>query len=228
MRLNVYIAQATGIGRRAADQLIMGGQVRVNNILPTAGYKVEASDVVTLRNKQIYIPSDTQTILMHKPTGYVVSRNGQGSKTIYELLPEELHHLKPIGRLDKDSSGLLLLTNDGQLAEQLTHPRYEKQKRYVITLKSPLQPLHHQMIHDHGIMLADGLSCLSLEPLKTSRKEWQVIMKEGRNRQIRRTFEALGYQVIHLHRTEFGSYRLGSLAPGKFRALTPTKNESSV
>lgn len=154
--------------------------------------------------------------MLNKPPGYVCSRAGQGSRTIYELLPSDYKILKPIGRLDKYSSGLLLLTNDGDLANELTHPRYAKTKVYDITLDKPLQPLHQQMINDRGLTLEDGLSKLSLLKLNNS-TEWQVTMREGRNRQIRRTFEALGYGITKLHRTSFGSYILKELAPGAHR-----------
>ncbi|MEK7152847.1 MAG: pseudouridine synthase, partial [Patescibacteria group bacterium] len=156
------------------------------------------------------------------PAGYVVSREGQSSKTIYDLLPAELKHLKPIGRLDKDSSGLLLLTNDGILAHQLTHPRFQKVKVYELALDQPLQPLHRQMIHDIGIQLEDGPSKLILERLQEgNEKRWRVTMREGRNRQIRRTFAALGYRVIRLRRTHFGSYTLpADTLPGHYTTLT--------
>jgi 23S rRNA pseudouridine2605 synthase len=158
--------------------------------------------------------------MLNKPTGYVVSRDGQGSLTIYDLLPPELHSLKPIGRLDKDSSGLLLLTNDGQLAQELTHPKYQKTKIYEVTLSTPLQPLHRQMISDRGLQLTDGPSKLELERITDGNdKDWRVHMHEGRNRQIRRTFAALGYSVQTLHRTHFGSYVLGSTKPAAYKTV---------
>jgi 23S rRNA pseudouridine2605 synthase len=152
--------------------------------------------------------------MLNKPVGYVVSRDGQGNPIIYELLPAEYQALKPVGRLDKDSSGLLLLTNDGQLANELTHPRYAKTKVYEIALDKGLEPLHQQMINDHGIELEDGNSRLQLEKLDEQGKAWRVTMSEGRNRQIRRTFAALGYEVINLRRVQFGAHALGALPPG--------------
>ncbi len=138
------------------------------------------------------------------------------------LLPTELHSLKPIGRLDKDSSGLLLLTNDGNLAHELTHPSFRKTKVYEVELDKPLTPLHHQMIHDIGITLEDGVSILQLEKLSNTGTSWRVTMHEGRNRQIRRTFDALGYDVSRLHRIRFGKYDLGKLELGTYeKVLTP-------
>jgi 23S rRNA pseudouridine2605 synthase len=158
--------------------------------------------------------------MLNKPVGYVCSRDGQGSQTVYDLLPSGLHSLKSVGRLDKDSSGLLLLTNDGNLAHQLTHPSFQKTKVYQVSLDKPLQPLHRQLISDHGIQLDDGVSQLELERLTDGDDtQWRVRMHEGRNRQIRRTFESLGYDVRRLHRTGFGEFALSGLAMGHFTEI---------
>lgn len=219
MRINKYVALATGMSRRTADTAITEGRVVVNGQTAQLSYQVADSDVITLDSKVITAQART-TIILNKPAGYVVSRDGQGSKTIYDLLPPELHHLKPIGRLDKDSSGLLLLTNDGTLAHGLTHPSFHKIKIYEVELDKPLDPLHQQMISDHGIVLEDGVSKLQLERLKeTDNTAWKVAMHEGRNRQIRRTFYALGYTVTKLHRTYFGSYTLEELKQGTFKTV---------
>ena len=222
MRINKYVALASGLSRRAADTAVLEGRIWVNGAPAHTGIEVTASDIVLLDGQPLHAPETTQTILLNKPVGYVVSRDGQGSKTIYDLLPPALHQLKPVGRLDKDSSGLLLLTNDGQLAQQLTHPRYRKIKTYEIALSKPLQPLHRQMISDHGVQLEDGPSKLELERLQDGDdRVWRVRMHEGRNRQIRRTFSALGYTVERLHRTQFGSYDLGTLHSGSYQMAAP-------
>jgi 23S rRNA pseudouridine2605 synthase len=213
MRINKFVAQATGLSRRAVDEAIRQGRVQINSQTASLGDEVIPSDNVTLDKRPI-TPAVKTTIMLNKPFGYVVSRDGQGSQTIYDLLPDEFHTLKPVGRLDKDSSGLLLLTNDGELANQLTHPRYSKTKVYEIQLDKPLEPLHQQMISDHGIKLEDGPSKLNLQKGESAR-HWQVTMSEGRNRQIRRTFEALGYHVTKLHRNKFGPYSLNNLELGK-------------
>lgn len=220
MRINKYIALCTGVSRRAADDIIVRGRVLVNGQAPQPGHDVSDTDVVTLSGRVI-TPAVKTTLMLNKPAGYVVSRDGQGSKTIYQLLPDEYHHLKPVGRLDKDSSGLLLLTNDGDLANDLTHPSKEKTKVYEVTLLKPLQPLHHQMITDHGVMLDDGPSKLQLQrKTEGDNRDWIVKMHEGRNRQIRRTFSALGYEVAKLHRTHFGSYSLDDISAGQIRDVT--------
>lgn len=215
MRINKYVAQATGLSRRTADSAVTAQRVEVNGVVATPGATVEATDTVTLDGRAITPAVKTRTIMLNKPRGYVCSRNGQGSATVYELLPAAYASLKPVGRLDKDSSGLLLLTNDGDLANQLTHPRYAKTKVYQIELSQPLQPLHQQMISDHGIQLDDGPSRLHLQRIGQNGTQWRVTMQEGRNRQIRRTFASLGYTVTALHRTQFGSYQLQQLAPGQ-------------
>ncbi len=217
MRLNKFIAAATGLSRRAADDAIAHNRVQVNGSLPTAGQQVTDADTVTLDGHELIAATGTVTIVLHKPKGYVTSREGQGSRTVYDLLPAELHALKPVGRLDKDSSGLLLMTTDGDLAYRLTHPRFHKNKVYEIQLDRPLQPLHRQMIGDYGVQLEDGPSRLQLERLREGDDtSWLITMHEGRNRQIRRTFDSLGYTVVKLHRSQFGDYVLGNLKPGSF------------
>jgi 23S rRNA pseudouridine2605 synthase len=220
LRLNKYIAAATGLSRRGADEAIGQNRVLVNGQLPTSGQQISDDDQVTLDGRAITPAVNTITIMLNKPIGYVCSRDGQGSRTVYELLPPELHTLKTVGRLDKDSSGLLLMTTDGQLHHQLTHPSFQKQKVYEVALDKPLQPLHHQLISDHGLQLEDGNSRLRLDRLHDGNDtKWLVTMHEGRNRQIRRTFEAVGYDVTRLHRTDFGDYHLGDLQAGTYTTL---------
>lgn len=221
-RLNKYLALQLGVSRREADNLIEKGKVKVNNTVATLGARFNNGDTITVNNKTITNNAERQYILFHKPVGYVCSRKAQGDNpTIYSILPKELHHLKPVGRLDKDSSGLLLLSNDGDFAFEMTHPKFSKTKVYEVTLDQDLQPLHQQMISDYGIALDDGVSKLALQRQNdTHRRHWQVTMAEGRNRQIRRTFAALGYIVNQLHRTQFGTYKLGDIAAGDYAEVT--------
>jgi 23S rRNA pseudouridine2605 synthase len=214
MRLNQYIALHTGISRRSADRLIKESRVTVNGQTPLLGHQVTEHDKVEVSGLKIKNKIKLITILLNKPVGYVCSRNGQGSQTIYDLIPEELHHLKPVGRLDKDSSGLLLMTNDGQLANELTHPSHQKQKVYLVELDKLLSTEDTKKI-ESGIHLEDGLSQLNLKQLRGGIIEVRIY--EGRNRQIRRTFASLGYNVEKLHRTHFGSYSLKLLQLGKWK-----------
>lgn len=237
MRINKFVASGSKLSRRAADAAIAGGRVLVNGQKPPAGYEVQSGDAVTLDNRAITPVVKLLTVMFNKPRGYVVSRQGQGSKTIYDILPPEYHSLNPVGRLDKDSSGLLLLTNDGDLANELTHPSRQKVKIYEVTLDKPLEPLHQQMITDHGITLDDGVSQFLISRVIPTKAEepssnrnsridnqelnlYEVQMTEGRNRQIRRTFAALGYTVQTLHRTAFGPYQLADLPVGELKRLT--------
>jgi len=216
-RLNKYLALQMGISRREADELIEHGHVKVNGAKVTLGARFVLGDEITVRNQPIATGVGFTYLAMHKPIGYVSSRRQQGeTPTIYSLLPEHHHHLKPVGRLDKDSSGLILLTNDGDFAYHMTHPKFYKTKVYEVSIDHPLEPLHQQIIGDHGIQLEDGPSQLVLERMDDTRKNWIVTMHEGRNRQIRRTFNSLGYTVTKLHRTDFGHYTLGDIEPGTF------------
>lgn len=217
MRLNKFLALHTGLSRRSADKAIANGRVRVNDQLATIGQEVTPTDHVRVDGQPVSPDTNITTIMLHKPVGYVCSRDGQGSKTIYDILPEDLRNLKPVGRLDKDSSGLLLLTNDGQLAQQLTHPSFQKLKRYIVTLDHELATGDFEKITDQGVLLEDGVSKFALKAIGNVRTHYEVIMHEGRNRQIRRTFAVLGYQVTQLHRVTFGDYQLGQLPEGHYQ-----------
>ena len=220
-RLNKFLARQLGISRREADVLIENETVMVNHTLATLGTRITPSDSIDVAGTPVARrPAALRYIALNKPIGYVCSRRMQGNApTIYSLLPPELHMLKPVGRLDKDSSGLLLLTNDGDFAYRMTHPKFAKTKQYRVRLDRDLEPLHQQMISDFGIELDDGRSQLILARLDDNRREWHITMSEGRNRQIRRTFAARGYTVTRLHRTNFGNYTLNGIRQGKWQTI---------
>lgn len=219
MRLNKFIAAATDLSRRAADEAIAVGRVKVNGQLATTGMQASEDDEVLLDDRLVTPKTTSLTIMLNKPVGYVCSRDGQGNKTVYELLPATLRSMKLVGRLDKNSSGLLLLTDDGQLAYELTHPKFQKTKVYKIALNKPLSKPDALTVAQ-GVMLEDGSSKLKLERLsERDDTNWKVTMHEGRNRQIRRTFEALDYQVVKLHRTHFGPYTLKDLPIGAHKTV---------
>jgi len=219
-RLNKYLAFQLGVSRREADNSIAAGHVKVNGTPAILGGRFEEGDTITFKGKSFQKKVAYTYLLLNKPIGYVSSRKQQGEvPTLYSLIPEQYHALKPVGRLDKDSSGLLLLTDDGDFAYNMTHPKFYKVKTYEVSLDTDLAPLHQQMISDFGIELEDGPSKLSLEK-RDSAKDWLVTMHEGRNRQIRRTFSSLGYTVVDLHRISFGTYTLDTLKPGEFKETT--------
>ena len=241
VRLNKFLAERLGVSRREADELISAGKVTVNDKTAVLGTKIDEKSKICYNGKIVPFSTNYIYLAFHKPIGYVCSRRAQGSApTLYDLLPAKYRRLKTVGRLDKDSSGLILLTNDGDFAFQMTHPKFRKTKIYEVELDQPLQPLHQQMISDYGVMLDDGVS-----QFKVIRKDltwtgdgpgggppklpdnfgggegpagpvqsYTVVLTEGRNRQIRRTFAALGYKVVKLHRTNFGKYELGDLKAG--------------
>lgn len=216
-RLNKYLAFQLGVSRREADNSIVAGHIKVNGVTAILGGRFEEGDTITFKSKPLQKRLAYTYVALNKPIGYVSSRKQQGeTPTLYSLLPEKYHNLKPVGRLDKDSSGLLLLTDDGDFAYNMTHPKFYKVKTYEVSLDTDLQPLHQQMISDFGIELEDGPSKLSLEKRGDNAKDWLVTMHEGRNRQIRRTFSSLGYTVTALHRISFGTYTLSELKPSEF------------
>jgi 23S rRNA pseudouridine2605 synthase len=221
LRLNKHLAFVLGVSRREADNLIASKKVLVNGQVVTLGARFQEGDKITVNGKELSGEVEYQYVAMNKPIGYVSSRAHQGdSPTIYDLLPENLHNLKTVGRLDRESSGLILLTNDGDFTFQMTHPSFAKVKIYQVCLDRDLEPLHQQMISDYGIDLDDGKSKLILERAnEKGRTDWIVTMHEGRNRQIRRTFGALGYTVTKLNRTNFGNYALGDIKPGEFEVV---------
>ena len=254
VRLNKFLAERLGVSRREADELIASGKITVNQSKAILGTKIDKKSKVFYNNKLVSFENEYIYIAFNKPTGFVCSRRAQGqTPTLYDLLPKKYQHLKTVGRLDKDSSGLILLTNDGDFAFQMTHPQFRKTKVYEVELNKPLKPLHQQMIMEYGVMLDDGPSQFKVirndfakpllrgirscyedattSPVKTgarsvpkktvSQNQYIVTLSEGRNRQIRRTFAALGYRVTKLHRINFGKYELGDLQPGKCVIIEP-------
>lgn len=218
MRLNRYVAMATGLSRRQADNAIVEGRVHINGILAKLGDQATPNDTILLDNVPILAPDTFLYLVLNKPTGYVTSRAQQGKdKTIYALLPESYHRLKPVGRLDQETSGLLLLTDDGETAFALSHPSHVKTKRYEVVLDRIVNDDSAAKLR-RGVELEDGLS--QFDSLSGKGKNWQLTLHEGRNRQIRRTFSALKFNVVKLHRTNFGKLELEGLPTGEFRLIT--------
>ena len=220
VRLNKYLAHTFGISRREADTRIEQGRVTINGKLATLGNIVQpARDSIAMDNSAIQsAPKRYTYLLLNKPTGYICSRKQQGATpTIYSLLPREYQHLKVAGRLDKDSCGLLLLTDDGDTIFKLTHPKFGKQKVYEVGINKPLAEADLDAINN-GIELEDGLSDMKVTKLAGTKKPnmYKVVMHEGKNRQIRRTFGGLRYMVTHLERIKFGTYSLEQLKGAQY------------
>lgn len=225
IRLNKYIAQSGIASRREADRLISEGKVRVNGqVILTLGHKIEAdTDRVMVGQQAIHPVASPVYMVLNKPPGLIVTRKDPHNRpTVMQLLPAKLSGLFPVGRLDFNSEGLLLLTNDGDLANRLLHPRYGIKKLYrVKVLGSPdaksLEALRR------GVYLDGKKTAPAKIVLKSrgSRHSWlQVEIQEGRKRELRRMFMSIGHPVSILKRLRFAGLTLGSLKPGEWRYLT--------
>jgi len=225
MRLNRFLA-AAGLGsRRACEQLIVSGAVslngsRVEKLATTVG----DDDDVRVHGRQIRVARHIY-ILLNKPKGFVVTRSDErGRRTVYDLLPPELGNLGHVGRLDKDSEGLLLMTNDGGLAQRLTHPSHEIEKEYDVTLDKAFDTANIPRLL-RGIYMEGGRArCERVVPVASKRVK--VVLRQGMKRQIRLMFYALGYEVERLARIRIGPLRDEGLPSGRFRALTPREVEA--
>jgi len=222
VRLNRYLA-AAGVGsRRHCDELIASGRVTINGqVCTNFSAQPGPKDHVKVNGRLIHVEA-AHSIILHKPAGFVSTRkDAYALDTIFDLVPPKLGNLFHAGRLDAQTEGLLVLTNDGDLAQHLTHPRYKLDKEYEVTLDrawdSSLTPRLMR-----GILLDGQRARFSeLRPLTPTRL--RVILRQGLNRQIRRTFEAVGYKVKHLVRIRIGNLRLGDLPRGHWRPLTATE-----
>ncbi len=216
MRLNQFLAKHTSLSRRSADEAITDGRVIVNGKLPEMGQQFNESDVIELDGvplKQL----KTTTIMLNKPIKTICSKVQQGNvATVYSLLPEELQHLTYVGRLDKDTSGLLIMSNDGDLIQAVTHPSHQVVKQYEARLPRPLRDQDLRALQA-GVELEDGISKLEVSG---KAREWLIKIHEGRNRQIRRTFEALGYELDRLHRSKVGKLTLSNLKTGEYKEIS--------
>ena len=219
MRLNRFLA-AAGLGsRRHCDELIAAGRVTINGQVCT-DFSAQPGDRDYVKVDGKLLRSQRRLdIILHKPAGFVSTRSDPNARdTIFDLLPPHLPRLFNVGRLDAQTEGLLLLTNDGDLAQRLTHPRYKIEKEYEITLDRPWDPALAAKLHQ-GVML-DGQRARidSLHSIKPTRL--RVILRQGINRQIRRMFYEVGYEVKRLVRVRIGRLRLGDLPRGHWRPLT--------
>ncbi len=224
MRLNKYIAASGVCSRRKADELIEQGKVSVNGKKITElGYTVEEKDKVFINNELIR-PKKHQYYRFYKPTGYITTADDEKDrKIIYDLLPEELHNLKPVGRLDKDSSGLIILTNDGDLINKLTHPSVKVPKTYIVSVDGKVC-LHHLEQLANGIEIEKGkIAYADVLILEASNKKtmMQIVLYQGLNRQIRKMFEYLGFNVISLKRIQHATIGIEGLKKGQYKPIKP-------
>lgn len=230
VRLQKFLAESGVASRRASEQIILAGRVAINGkVTRELGTRVQtASDKITLDGVPVR-PRRKLHIALHKPPGYLCTRNDpEGRPTLAELLPKEWDHLVHVGRLDRESEGLIFLTNDGEFALRLTHPRYGVHKLYRATIEGRVEArVTRQLttgIEDCGDLLkAEKTRLISAN---NSHSVVEVELAEGRNREVRRMFAALGLNVVRLQRIQIGRIKLGELPPGKWRALTAVEIKS--
>ena len=231
MRLQKYLAQCGVASRRAAEDMIARGLVSVNGrVITTAGVKIDPDrDSVTVNGKLIKQAEELVYIMLNKPRGYVTTvRDDRERKTVMELIPEELGRVYPVGRLDYDTEGLLLLTNDGAFTHRLTHPSHEISKTYLVKVSGIPSPEALRVLRT-GVML-EGRKTYPAEVLVKRREAnyafLLITISEGRNRQVRKMCAAVGHKVVFLRRVAEGPLRLGDLPLGAWRHLTPEEVQS--
>ena len=224
MRLQKYMADCGVASRRACEQMIQDGRVTVNGIPAVIGATVTETDEVLLDGKRLK-PQDRRVVLMlYKPRGVVsTSSDEAGRRTVQEFVKDLPYRLYNVGRLDLNSEGLLLLTNDGELANRLMHPRYGVQKMYRVVCDGTLSAGEIATL-TNGVELEDGMTAPAkvsdIRRASTGGTAFSITIHEGRNRQIRRMLEAIGHRTLRLKREAYGPLKLGTLRPGEWRYLT--------
>src|SRR4029079_9070980 len=222
MRLNAFLARAGVASRRRADELIKAGRVTVNGEAGQLNTVVGARDRVEVDGQEVQ-RQRLRYVLLHKPAGVVTTaRDPQGRATVVELVPEE-PRVVPVGRLDADTTGALLLTNDGQLAHRLAHPRYGVEKTYVAEVEGDPGEETLQRLRD-GLELEDGPTAAA-QARRVGRGRVELVLHEGRKHQVKRMLAAVGHPVTGLHRSEYAGLRLEGLEPGACRELEPSEVE---
>jgi len=223
MRLQKYLAMCGVASRRASEKLITDGFVTVNgNVVTELGIKISAKDVVLVNGKKTELEKNKFYIMINKPEGYICAvSDDRGRPCVVDLVEGVNARLYPVGRLDYDTSGLLLLTNDGDFMQKLTHPSYEIWKTYEAVVKG-VPTENDSAKFQSGIMLDDGIAqpgVLTIIGYKGNNAIVEVMIKEGRNRQVRRMMQAVGHPVISLKRVRMAALELGNLKPGAWRML---------
>jgi 23S rRNA pseudouridine2605 synthase len=222
MRLNAFLARAGVASRRRADELIKAGRVTVNGEAGQLNTVVGAHDRVEVDGQKVQ-RQHLRYVLLHKPAGTVTTaRDPQGRPTVVELVPGE-PRVVPVGRLDADTTGALLLTNDGGLAHRLAHPRYGVEKTYVAEIDGDVDEEALRRLRD-GIDLGDGTTAPAAAR-RLGRGRVELVLHEGRKHQVKRMLAAVGHPVTHLHRSEYAGLTLEGLEPGECRELEPLEVE---
>lgn len=229
-RIQKVMADHGVCSRRAAEAMITAGRVKVNGRPVKLGDKMDpVKDSISVDGQNIRMPRRRELVylMMYKPRGYVTTASDErGRKTVLDLLTDVPVRVYPVGRLDKDSEGLLLFTNDGDFANRMTHPKHEVSKLYRVTVRPKAS--EEQIVKlSSGVVLDDGHKTQPASVRVVTEEENRTVMemaiKEGKNRQIRRMCEAVGLEVVRLKRSAMGAVKLGMLKPGQYRELTPAE-----
>jgi len=224
LRINKFLASAGFGSRRKCEDLVREGRVSCNGVVVAdLGFSVdENKDKVLVDGKQAVVVSEFTYVMLHKPKGVITSMSDEhGRKTVKDIMPEEYKNLKPVGRLDYDSEGLLLMTNDGDLAFVLTHPSNEITKTYIVKVEGEVKESHLAVMRAGVVIDGVRLSKCKVKLLERGEKltKLEVVISEGKNRQVRKMFDAVGLNVVFLKRTQIGDLKLGGLTRGTCRPL---------
>ncbi len=219
VRLQKYLSGAGICSRRTAEEYIKAGRIKVNGeVVTQLGVqidpekdRVEVSGEIVRDNHQLIY------IMLNKPKGYITSRSHRGEKIVFDLVDIK-ERLNPVGRLDKDSTGLLLLTNDGSLHHRLIHPSFDHEKEYAVEVKAPIDDMALRMF-EKGLAI-DGVKTRQASVHRIDARKFSIVLQEGRKRQIRRMVEAVGNRVVSLHRVRMATLQLGNLKTGHWRYLS--------
>ena len=219
MRLQKFLSTAGVCSRRKGESYIVAGRIKVNGkVVTELGTKIDpAKDTVEFDNKPVTADKRLVYIALHKPIGYVSSCNQKKEKIILDLFSDVPERIYPVGRLDKESTGLILLTNDGSIHQRISHPSFDHEKEYDVTLAAPISDIDLTKISS-GVEL-DGKKTRRAIVQRISKKRFRITLKEGRNRQIRRMAEKVGNRVDSLKRLRISNVRLGTLGEGSWRYL---------
>lgn len=229
MRLNKYIAHSGVCSRRKADELIAAGQVRVNGRqVKELGIDVKSEDEVSVQGRQVKPSSKKIYIVLNKPKGYITTaKDEQNRLTVMELVSDVGERLFPVGRLDYNTSGLLIMTNDGDMAYQIAHPSHEVYKTYKVRINGYLSMTNLEKLQN-GVDIGGFVTSRSQVRVEKQQDRSCIVeikIHEGKNRQVRKMFAAVGHRVLELQRTEIGQIRLGHLKEGHYRNLTSREME---
>lgn len=228
MRINKYLA-SSGLGsRRKCEEFVLQKRVKVNGkVIDNLAFDIAENDKVMIDDKLVSVPRSFTYLMMHKPKGYLTTvSDDRERKTVMELLPEEFKHLMPVGRLDYNSEGLLLFTNDGEMAQKLMRPKNEIVKTYLVKVEGEVSSFDVSEI-EKGVTLIDGTKfkkCkVNIKEIKERKTKLEIQITEGKNREIRKIFDKFGYNVIFLKRISIGEIKLGGLTRGTCRLLRPAE-----